>query len=298
MPSRSRAALIVASLALPAFGCWSGTGAPPGRLDPAVAQDPLRVSSLAAGAAHTCALRADGAVLCWGSNEHGQLGRDVAGRIGWEPARARDIDDAVQIAAISGVSCALRRTGGVRCWGSVRKGRLIAAREDLPGIAGARRGALGVLERELAPADHGAACARGAGVVARGHQITGVVEARHAPRRRARGAGITELLALARSPAGDLPGALQRAEVVVPGDDLDRATEARDERAVGAELAARDALDAAALEPAARLAARPDGADQTAHHGQLEGLREGRGGAEVSPARDASIARPRARRAL
>ena len=143
MPSRSRAALIVASLALPAFGCWSGTGAPPGRLDPAVAQDPLRVSSLAAGAAHTCALRADGAVLCWGSNEHGQLGRDVAGRIGWEPARARDIDDAVQIAAISGVSCALRRTGGVRCWGSVRKGRRIAAREDVPGIAGAREIAVG-----------------------------------------------------------------------------------------------------------------------------------------------------------
>jgi alpha-tubulin suppressor-like RCC1 family protein len=32
------------------------------------------VVSVAAGVAHTCALRADGVPLCWGSNFTGQLG--------------------------------------------------------------------------------------------------------------------------------------------------------------------------------------------------------------------------------
>src|SRR5258706_11710110 len=31
-------------------------------------------STLAAGVGHTCAIRSDGALLCWGSNDYGELG--------------------------------------------------------------------------------------------------------------------------------------------------------------------------------------------------------------------------------
>ena len=41
---------------------------------PAASQDAGRVIEISSGANHTCARTADGQVLCWGSNEFGQLG--------------------------------------------------------------------------------------------------------------------------------------------------------------------------------------------------------------------------------
>ena len=37
-------------------------------------EDAARTIMISSGAHHTCALQADGAVWCWGSNEFGQLG--------------------------------------------------------------------------------------------------------------------------------------------------------------------------------------------------------------------------------
>ncbi len=79
---------------------------------------------IACGDWHTCARRADGAVLCWGDNQHGQLGAEPS----VPPTSSRDMretpqtvpglgDDVAQIAAGQGYTCARHRSGRVSCWG-------------------------------------------------------------------------------------------------------------------------------------------------------------------------------------
>ena len=80
---------------------------------------------LALGSAHTCARTSD-AVVCWGSNVHGQLG-DGQGRPGARsaaPVAVRGLNDATDIRAGDDHTCALRRGGGVVCWGDNRGGQL------------------------------------------------------------------------------------------------------------------------------------------------------------------------------
>ena len=85
---------------------------------------PVKVSSIddatavAAGSAHTCALRSDGTVLCWGDNESQQLGRNQTRRFSRLPVQVEGIADAKDISAGSFHTCALHRDGAVSCWGS------------------------------------------------------------------------------------------------------------------------------------------------------------------------------------
>lgn len=83
------------------------------------------VEQLAAGGAHTCALKTDGSVWCWGDNALGQLGD------GTTTARAAP----VQVEALSGLSvvqlsggaehtCALTSGGELYCWGGNEDGQL------------------------------------------------------------------------------------------------------------------------------------------------------------------------------
>jgi hypothetical protein len=63
-----------------------------------------------------CALRASGAVACWGFSEYGATGRAWAGTEPW----ARDVagvSDAVEIAVAARHACARLRDGRVACWG-------------------------------------------------------------------------------------------------------------------------------------------------------------------------------------
>lgn len=86
------------------------------------------VVSVAAGRAHTCALDAAGAVLCWGSNNRGQLGRNGADDPAAERPLLRHSDraevvfglDAAMVSVTAGGShtCALSEAGAVVCWGA------------------------------------------------------------------------------------------------------------------------------------------------------------------------------------
>jgi len=90
---------------------------------------PMRASALAAGEGFTCAILEGGTLLCWGRNDHGQLGRGHTSDVGDDEilaaAGAVDVGGAViQVAAGSRHACALLEGGAVRCWGSGADGRL------------------------------------------------------------------------------------------------------------------------------------------------------------------------------
>ena len=78
---------------------------------------------LVAGDEFSCALRATGAVLCWGRNDKGQLG-DGGGESRPQPVAVAPIEDGVSLASSSAQACAVRRTGAVVCWGANEGGQL------------------------------------------------------------------------------------------------------------------------------------------------------------------------------
>lgn len=93
---------------------------------PTTVADLLDAAQITAGDTHTCARQTSGSVVCWGSNVHGQLG-DGGGRPGAQAARptaVRGLTDAIDVRAGKDHTCALRRSGGVVCWGDNRGGQV------------------------------------------------------------------------------------------------------------------------------------------------------------------------------
>src|SRR5687767_10499435 len=82
-----------------------------------------RLSSAAEGD-HTCLVRADGNVLCWGNNASGQIGDGTSGNIRNVPTAVPGITSAVAVAAGLNHTCVLLASGSVRCWGSNASGQL------------------------------------------------------------------------------------------------------------------------------------------------------------------------------
>jgi alpha-tubulin suppressor-like RCC1 family protein len=81
------------------------------------------VVAIAAGDDHTCALTAQGAVLCWGFNNFGQLGDGTYDFRTAPIAIDRLSSGTSGIAAGSGHTCAVNG-GGVLCWGNNDMGQL------------------------------------------------------------------------------------------------------------------------------------------------------------------------------
>lgn len=89
------------------------------------------VIQLVAGEQHTCALRADGAVKCWGRNDSGQLGVGDATARGSIPSKMGSNLPAVplgaaakRVAAGRGHTCAILADDSLRCWGENTVGQL------------------------------------------------------------------------------------------------------------------------------------------------------------------------------
>jgi alpha-tubulin suppressor-like RCC1 family protein len=97
-------------------------------------------TAITAGLAHTCALRVDGAVFCWGYAGQGRLGYGGLGPdpvpTNQDPPSIGDTETplsagpvalggaAIAISAGNDHTCALLATGAVRCWGSGSLGAL------------------------------------------------------------------------------------------------------------------------------------------------------------------------------
>ncbi len=80
---------------------------------------------IAIGSSHACVLTSEGAVLCAGGNDYGQLGdgtQESRPYTSWRPVNG--VSDAVFIAAAIDTTCAIRKNKSVTCWGRDSSGSL------------------------------------------------------------------------------------------------------------------------------------------------------------------------------
>lgn len=82
----------------------------------------VKVTSISAGARHTCAITQSREAYCWGANDVGQLSDFAAG--GPTPARISGSLPWAQISAGVTHTCAVRTDGVLICWGSNDRGQL------------------------------------------------------------------------------------------------------------------------------------------------------------------------------
>ena len=76
------------------------------------------------GSAHTCAIKANGTLWCWGDNSSGQLGLGVAGGVQLLPQQVGTGTDWVKVEVGGNFSCALTAGGELYCWGNNSSGQL------------------------------------------------------------------------------------------------------------------------------------------------------------------------------
>lgn len=120
----------LALFSLVCLGCGAGApSAPPPTPTPAMPAGNASghllddVRQVSAGTTHTCALRNDGNVWCWGDNALGQLG-DASRRSSHVPVRVRALPPARWVAAGAHSTCAVTLEGEVYCWGANSVGQL------------------------------------------------------------------------------------------------------------------------------------------------------------------------------
>jgi alpha-tubulin suppressor-like RCC1 family protein len=77
------------------------------------AAGPSPVHSISNAADHSCAIRSNGSVACWGNNSYGQAPSDCA-----TSAVSPCYGQFTQISATMSTSCGIRNDGSISCWGS------------------------------------------------------------------------------------------------------------------------------------------------------------------------------------
>lgn len=84
----------------------------------------VRIVQVAVSVTHTCVVNDAGGVMCWGSNQYGQVG-DGTTTDRYTPVAVIGLTSGVSRVSV-GVyhSCALLDTGGVKCWGENSDGQL------------------------------------------------------------------------------------------------------------------------------------------------------------------------------
>ena len=97
------------------------------------------VAALAVGNMHTCVLKRDGHVFCWGMNTLGQLGNGTTNASA-APAEVPGLTHIRAIAAGGLASCAENKDGRVFCWGQRGRGTApptVTSPREIPELRGA-----------------------------------------------------------------------------------------------------------------------------------------------------------------
>jgi len=71
-------------------------------------------SSVSPGGSHTCAIKTDGSLYCWGVDSYGALGHEQSGGV---PVRVGEDSDWAKVAAGFGHTCAIKTDQSLYCWG-------------------------------------------------------------------------------------------------------------------------------------------------------------------------------------
>ncbi|GAB3787640.1 RCC1 domain-containing protein [Nocardioides pacificus] len=80
--------------------------------------------SVAAGGEHSCVIRTDGTLWCWGLNDRGQLGHGQGGNAATAPVQVGNATDWRSVSAGGASTCAVRTNGSLWCWGLNHRGQL------------------------------------------------------------------------------------------------------------------------------------------------------------------------------
>jgi alpha-tubulin suppressor-like RCC1 family protein len=103
---------VVLPLAVALAGCSDQelpTAVPSPRANAALVQEGARLISVSAGEQHTCAVKSDGTLACWGDNSDGQT-TAPAGTF-------------TEVSAGAIFNCAVSTDGAVLCWGNNGSGQ-------------------------------------------------------------------------------------------------------------------------------------------------------------------------------
>ncbi len=105
--------VIVIALLLPLAGCDVKTG-----------NSIVVEAQIAAGSNHSLAVKTDGSLWAWGSNEYGQLGNGISGDGEFEVTPQKVMDSVVAVAAGIHHSMTIKADGSLWTWGSNSAGQL------------------------------------------------------------------------------------------------------------------------------------------------------------------------------
>ncbi len=82
------------------------------------------IKSITGGGSHTCGLLNNGSVVCWGSNNYGQIGNGSSGGYALNPVFVNTTESFVSIAAGGSHTCGLLTNGSMMCWGNNDYGQI------------------------------------------------------------------------------------------------------------------------------------------------------------------------------
>ncbi len=76
-------------------------------------------NKVSAGHDHTCAVKSDGTVWCWGDSYYGKLANGLSDNTYGPPSEVAGLSDAVDVSVGERTSCAITATDDVWCWGVI-----------------------------------------------------------------------------------------------------------------------------------------------------------------------------------